>query len=83
MSKNIIPKEQLSAYQRWELDAFEDTSRAEKSQRCQVTLPTAEAIEVMHQQAHQEGYSEGFEQGKAAGIPRGAGAIQAGSATSE
>lgn len=72
MSKNIIPKEQLSAYQRWEMDAFEDPkASAETTGGSQVTLPTAEAIEVMHQQAHQEGYSEGFEQGKAEGYREG------------
>lgn len=72
MSKNIIPKEQLSAYQRWEMDAFEDPkASAESASGSQVKLPTAEAIEVMHQQAHQEGYSEGFEQGKAEGYREG------------
>lgn len=72
MPKNIIPKEQLSAYQRWELDTLEDTmTSTENNSVSQVTLPTAEAIEVMHQQAHQEGYSEGFEQGRAEGRQKG------------
>ena len=73
MSK-IIPKEQLSAYQRWELDAFEDAAPAAGdagNAQGQVSLPTAQAIELMHQQAHQEGYQEGLEQGKAQGYREG------------
>lgn len=69
---NIIPKEKLSAYQRWEMDTFEDVRRTEASAgNGQVPLPTAEAIELMHQQAQQEGYREGFEQGKEQGYREG------------
>lgn len=63
---NIIPKEQQSAYQRWEMDAF-DESRAAST----VTLPTAEAIEQIQQQARQEGYLEGLQQGKEQGYREG------------
>ncbi|MBZ0105121.1 MAG: flagellar assembly protein FliH [Sulfuricella denitrificans] len=65
---NIIPKEQLSAYQRWEMEAFENTQGGGAGQ---VPLPTAEAIELMHQQAHQEGYGEGLAQGKEQGYREG------------
>ncbi|PWB55342.1 MAG: flagellar assembly protein FliH [Nitrosomonadales bacterium] len=69
---NIIPKEQLSAYRRWEMDAFEDAGAGvEGTGQEQVPLPTAEAIELMHQQAHQEGYREGLEQGRAQGYREG------------
>jgi flagellar assembly protein FliH len=69
---NIIPKEQLSAYQRWEMDAFEDVRAGDHGGgNGQVPLPTAEAIELMHQQAHQEGYREGLEQGKEQGYREG------------
>lgn len=68
---NIIPKEQLSAYQRWEMDAFENTQPGSAGNAGQVPLPTAEAIELMHQQAHQEGYREGLEQGKEQGYRDG------------
>lgn len=71
MSK-IIPKEQLSAYQRWEMDAFDNEREGAGSAiGGQVPLPTAEAIELMHQQAHQEGYREGLEQGRAQGYGEG------------
>jgi flagellar assembly protein FliH len=69
---NIIPKEQLSAYQRWEMDAFEEVRPgAAGAGNGQVPLPTAEAIELMHQQAHQEGYREGLEQGREQGYREG------------
>lgn len=69
---NIIPKEQLSAYQRWEMEAFENSQAGgEGANRGQVSLPTAEAIELMHQQAHQEGYNEGLTLGKEHGYREG------------
>lgn len=69
---NIIPKEQLSAYQRWELDAFEEKpAGGEEAVNSEVTLPTAEAIELMHQQAHQEGYRDGLAQGREQGYREG------------
>jgi flagellar assembly protein FliH len=63
---NIIPKEQQSAYQRWELEAL-DESRAASA----VTLPTAEEIEQIQHQAHQEGYQEGLQQGREQGREQG------------
>lgn len=61
MSK-IVPKEQLSAYQRWEMDAFDQAP---------VALPTAEGIEQIQRQAHQEGYQEGLQQGREQGYREG------------
>lgn len=63
---NIVPKEQLSAYQRWEMDAFDETHAASA-----VALPTAEAIEQIQQQAHQEGYQEGLQKGRERGYREG------------
>lgn len=63
---NIVPKEKLSAYQRWEMDAFDETHAANA-----VELPTAEAIEQIQQQAHQEGYQEGLQQGREQGYREG------------
>lgn len=65
---NIIPKEQMSAYQRWEMDTLDDTHGAASGQ---VTLPTAEAIEQIQQQARQEGYQEGLGQGREQGYSEG------------
>jgi len=63
-SKPIIPKEQLSAYQRWELSSFEDKPQAQPGG---VKLPTAEEIERIHQQAYQEGFAAGMRDGRAQG----------------
>lgn len=62
MSSKIIPKEQLSAYQRWELDSFDEKAAAEVGP--DVVLPTAEEIEHIQQQASREGYSAGYREGK-------------------
>ena len=82
MSK-VIPKELLTAYQRWELAPFDDSSEtaalrhppAPPEQQSmpqpadpQVVLPTAEEIELLHQEAWQEGYQLGIEEGRKAGL---------------
>lgn len=64
---NIIPKEQQSAYQRWELDALDEPGGVAAG----VALPTAEAIEQIHQQAQQAGFQEGLEQGREQGYREG------------
>ncbi|BAN35058.1 flagellar assembly protein FliH/type III secretion system HrpE [Sulfuricella denitrificans skB26] len=58
MSSNIIPKEQLSAYQRWELNSLDGSARTT------VPLPTAEEVENIQQQAYQEGFAAGYQEGK-------------------
>lgn len=68
---NLIPKEQQSAYQRWELDTLDEPHAASA-----VTLPTAEAIEQIQRQAHQEGYQEGLLQGREQGYREGREAAQ-------
>ena len=57
MSSNIIPKEQLSAYQRWELNSLDGSATT-------VPLPTAEEVENTHRQAYQEGFAAGYQEGK-------------------
>lgn len=64
---NIIPKEQQSAYQRWELDTLDEAGAAVAA----VTLPTAEAIEQIQHQARQEGYQEGYQEGLLQGREQG------------
>lgn len=89
MSK-VIPKEQLTAYQRWELAAFEEHGQTpgvspgvaplpaqnvagtgEDGVPVHVTLPTAEDLERLHQEAWQEGYNLGVEEGRKAGYESG------------
>jgi len=61
LSSNIIPKEQLSAYQRWELNSLDGSAGSAVST---VPLPTAEEVENIHQQAYQEGFAAGYREGK-------------------
>ena len=85
MSK-VIPKEQLTAYQRWELAPFDeaDTARPPCAAGTQsedgngkVVLPTAEEVERLHQDAWREGYDLGLDEGRKAGFETG---LQAGEA---
>lgn len=79
----VIPKEQLTAYQRWELGSF-DAAQPEPSPEetpappqpepeavLSVPLPTAEDIERIQREAWQEGHDLGFSEGRAAGYEAG------------
>lgn len=82
MSK-VIPKEQLTAYQRWELADVDDGAPPQVHQSGgnnghlsphdseKFVLPTAEEVERLHQQAWQEGYQLGLEEGRQAGFEAG------------
>ncbi|MFB0934130.1 MAG: flagellar assembly protein FliH [Propionivibrio sp.] len=71
----FIPKEKLTAYQRWELAAFDEAEQtaakaaeAEKRQaetppEPPVVLPTAADIERMHNEAQEQGYAAGYAEG--------------------
>ncbi len=63
MSNKIIPKEQLSAYQRWEMSAL-DEGHAQGRNLGDMILPTAEGLEQLHAQAHGEGFAAGYQEGK-------------------
>jgi len=68
MSSNPVPKEQLTAYERWEFPNF-GTSGTPVSARKQndnspdIVLPTALQLEEIQRQAHDEGYQAGFAEG--------------------
>ncbi len=74
----FIPKEKLTAYQRWELAAFDEAEQAaakdakaeepppeepEPPKEPPVVLPTAADIERMHNEAHEQGYADGYAEG--------------------
>lgn len=56
-SSNVIPKEQLSAYERWEMATFDGPGSGP------ATLTTAAQVERIHQQARAEGRRAGLEEG--------------------
>lgn len=86
----VIPKDQLAAYQRWQIGSFDQEkvppappSRApaatpppEVEVVSGVALPTAEGLERIHNEAQQEGYRIGFEAGQQAGFEAGAAAVR-------
>lgn len=69
MSNVIIPKEHLTAYQRWELGSFDQNKSPEKgtptAKGAPLNLPTAEEVEHIHHDAHRQGYAAGYEEGTA------------------
>lgn len=83
----VIPKEQLTAYQRWELGSFDPAGAEslpepvappperedppEPESVLNVPLPTAEDIERIQQDAWQEGHDLGMEEGRKAGYEAG------------
>lgn len=84
MVSQIIPRERLATYERWEMGAFEKTAASamapasgfeieEPEQQTAVILPTVEQIERIHQEAQQEGYATGHKAGHEAGYEAGRG----------
>ncbi len=64
MSEIETPKEQLTAYQRWELPSFGGASAPGHPGRVAASgLPSAAELEQMHQLAHEEGYRAGHAEG--------------------
>jgi flagellar assembly protein FliH len=61
MSSVIITKEQLTAFERWELASFDLSSNDKR-------LSGAAELENLRQQASDEGYAQGRDSGYAAGI---------------
>ena len=75
MSERVIAKDQLTAYQRWELPAVEDEHRG--AEEADVGPLTAEQLEAIQQEAYQEAYKEGYEQGHKEGLAAGQEVMQA------
>jgi flagellar assembly protein FliH len=86
MASDYIPKEQLTAWERWELAAFDEEEKAARAAAEAAAaaaaapveetpppppLPTAEEIEQMYEEARQSGYTAGFDEGKSAGYEAG------------
>jgi len=73
MSDASTPKEQLTAYERWEFPNFgttdtgkrgrSSTSESHQHDTPDIVLPTAAELEEIQRQAHEEGYQAGFAEG--------------------
>src|SRR3569832_605364 len=68
MSSNPIPKEQQSAYQRWEMASFKDDQPTANTISA---AQMAEQIVARREEARQQGYETGLAEGRAAGLEQG------------
>lgn len=65
----IIPKEKLTAFERWELASFDAHAKSQlKAPVQEAPHVTAAELENIRRQAHDEGYAHGHEAGYADGI---------------
>jgi flagellar assembly protein FliH len=77
LSNRIISKEKLGAYQRWELDSFDEPltpapqSGMVEQEVSHLAWPTAEEIEQIQQRSHEEGMAAGRDEGYKAGYSEG------------
>jgi flagellar assembly protein FliH len=74
MSSNVIPKEHLTAYQRWELASFGDDRPSQQNTAAQQKAAQQQAAEDLvrlREEARQQGHAEGFNQGHAEGLQAG------------
>ncbi|MDQ3184949.1 MAG: flagellar assembly protein FliH [Pseudomonadota bacterium] len=85
MVSQIIPRDHLAAFERWEMGAFEKAATGamsamasvpcfgagEREQQAAAILPTVEQIERIHQEAQKEGYTAGYKMGHEAGYEAG------------
>lgn len=67
MSNVLVPKESLTAWQRWELGGLDQPKSQDGTPQKQAgaRLPTVEDIERIHRDAHKQGYDAGYEEGTA------------------
>lgn len=71
---NVIPKERLTAYQRWELASFGDERPKEQEELAQAKMETERLtrnLEQLQEEARRQGHAAGFEQGRAEGLEAG------------
>jgi flagellar assembly protein FliH len=85
MSSPVIPREKLSAYQRWELHSFDSSEAADRRQgNDRRQTPAQEKAQQVSEQAYQTGLAEGTRRGaqQAAGDVQRLQAVVAGLAQS-
>ena len=71
MVASAIPKEQMSAYQRWEMASFDDSVSSERVKRERAQAEeNARTVSQILKQVRQEAYEEGFKTGYVDGMGR-------------
>lgn len=69
MVASAIPKEQMSAYQRWEMASFDDSISSERVKReREQAEENARTVSQILKQVRQEAYEEGFKTGYSDGL---------------
>jgi len=73
MSSTVIPKEQMSAFQRWELASFNERPAAAPAAPAapEPALPTIEQLAEIREAARTKGHAEGWADGRAEGLAQG------------
>lgn len=69
MSSAVIPKEQMSAFQRWEMASFNERPSAPALP--EAMQPSIEQIAEIRAAARAKGHAEGLAEGRAAGLAQG------------
>lgn len=73
MSASAIPKEQLTAYQRWEMASFDAVTPDQQAQRARVQAEeNARTVSQILKQVRQEAYDEGLKAGYQDGLAQSA-----------
>ena len=66
MSSPVVPREKLSAYQRWEMHSFDSSDAADRRNGIDRRQTAAqEKAQQLHEQAYQTGLAEGMRRGAA------------------
>lgn len=73
MSDVLIPKEQQSPFQRWEMNSFGDNRPSTRAAAAAATSPkvTIEELAAIREEARAKGRAEGLEEGRATGLAQG------------
>jgi flagellar assembly protein FliH len=70
--RSRIPKEQLTAYERWELPLLDARgNEVPREEECDIKPLTAAELQDIHQQAEAEGHGAGLEKGHQEGFAKG------------
>lgn len=78
MVASAIPKEQMSAYQRWEMASFDDSVSSERVKRERAQAEeNARTVSQILKQVRQEAYEEGFKTGYVDGMGRAESQLEA------
>lgn len=73
MSSSTLPKEQQSAFQRWEMNSFGDNRPSTKAAAAAAAAPKVniEEIAKLREETRAKAYAEGLAEGRAAGLAQG------------